>query len=105
LLSNEIISIDFVKSKKNIVDPQTKDLMKEFVYNSSKGTSLKPIKDKIEYVKIVTILSWLKIIRSRFKWRTKSYNILGSIRKLLFPIYFYDEISGSTSMIKGELSS
>ena len=43
LLSNGIISIDYVKSKENIVDPLTKCLTKEQVYNSSKGMKLKPI--------------------------------------------------------------
>jgi len=32
LLSNEVIFIDYVKSKDNIVDPLTKDLSRELVY-------------------------------------------------------------------------
>jgi hypothetical protein len=47
----------------------------------------------------------LEISRSRFKWKTKSCNILYSIRKLLFPAYSYDEISASCNVIKDELSS
>ena len=43
LLSNEIISIDYIKSKENIADPLTKGLTKEQVYSSSKGMGLKPI--------------------------------------------------------------
>ena len=39
LLSNEIIFIDYVKSKKNIMYPLTKSLSKEFVY-------IKPLKIK-----------------------------------------------------------
>ena len=37
LLSNGIISIDYIKSKENIADPLTKVLTKELVYSSSKG--------------------------------------------------------------------
>ena len=43
LLSNGIISIDYIKSKENIADPLTKGLTKELVYSSSKGMRLKPI--------------------------------------------------------------
>ena len=43
LLSNGIISIDYIKSKENIADPLTKGLTKELVYSSSKGMGLKPI--------------------------------------------------------------
>ena len=43
LLSNRIISIDYIKSKENITDPLTKGLTKELVYSSSKGMGLKPI--------------------------------------------------------------
>lgn len=103
LLSNKIIFIDYVQSKKNIVDLQTKDLSKKLVYNSSKEMSLKPLKD--ESLMIVIIPSWLKISRSRFKWKTKSCNILDNTRKVSFPAYFYDKISSSWSMINDELSS
>ena len=37
LLSNVIISLDYVKSKENIVDPLTKGLNRELVETSSKG--------------------------------------------------------------------
>ena len=43
LLSNGIISIDYIKSKENIADSLTKGLIKELVYSSSKGMRLKPI--------------------------------------------------------------
>ena len=43
LLSNGIISIEYVKSKDNIVDPLTKGLVREFVENSSRGMRLKLI--------------------------------------------------------------
>ena len=43
LLSNGIISIDYIKSKDNIVDPLTKGLSGERVNCSSRGMSLKPI--------------------------------------------------------------
>ena len=43
LLSNRIISIDYIKSKENIVDPLTKGLTKELEYSSWKGMGLKPI--------------------------------------------------------------
>jgi hypothetical protein len=46
LLSNEIISIDFIKSKENIMGPLTKDLLRELVYNSLKGMGLKLLKDE-----------------------------------------------------------
>ena len=36
LLSNRIISIDYIKSKENIADPLTKGLTKELLYSSSK---------------------------------------------------------------------
>jgi hypothetical protein len=44
LLSNEIISIDYVKSKKNITNLLTKCLSIELVYNSFREMSLKPLK-------------------------------------------------------------
>ena len=43
LLSNEIISIDFIKSKENIADPLTKGLSREQVNCSSRGMGLKPM--------------------------------------------------------------
>ena len=43
LLSNGIISINYIKSKENIADSLTKGLTKELVYSSSKGMGLKPI--------------------------------------------------------------
>ena len=43
LLSNGIISIDYVKSKDNIADPLTKGLTREQVESSSRGMGLKPM--------------------------------------------------------------
>ena len=42
LLKNGIISIDYVKSKENIVDPLTKGPSREQISYSSRGMSLKP---------------------------------------------------------------
>ncbi|CAL2253197.1 unnamed protein product [Prunus armeniaca] len=43
LLSNGIISIDYVKSKENIADPLTKGLPREQIKFTSRGMGLKPI--------------------------------------------------------------
>jgi hypothetical protein len=43
LLSNGIISLDYIKSKENIADPLTKGLPKEQVVFTSRGMGLKPI--------------------------------------------------------------
>ena len=45
LLSTEVISLDYVKSKDNIEDLLTKGLNIELVEKSSKGMRLKPIKE------------------------------------------------------------
>ena len=45
LLSIEIISLDYVRSKDNILDPLTKELNRELVEKSSRGMGLKPIKE------------------------------------------------------------
>ena len=37
LLSNRVISVDYVKSKDNIADPLTKGLNREQMYKSSRG--------------------------------------------------------------------
>jgi hypothetical protein len=39
----------------------------------------------------VTIPSWLEISWSKFKEKTKSYNILSNTWKVLFLVYFYDK--------------
>jgi hypothetical protein len=41
LLSNEIIFIDYVKSKENIMDSLIKGLSRKLVYNFIKGNNLK----------------------------------------------------------------
>ena len=43
LLSNGVISIDYIKSKDNIANPLTKSLSEEHVNCSSRGMGLKPI--------------------------------------------------------------
>ncbi|KAF3670406.1 putative aspartyl aminopeptidase-like [Capsicum annuum] len=42
LLSSEIITIDYVKSKDNVSDPLTKGLSREGVERTSKGMGLRP---------------------------------------------------------------
>ncbi|GAB2288019.1 hypothetical protein Dimus_037974 [Dionaea muscipula] len=44
LLSNGIVTIDYVRSEDNIADPLTKGLNRELVYKASKGMGLKPLK-------------------------------------------------------------
>ena len=44
LLSNGIITIDYVKSKDNIVDSLTKGLTREMVAKTSRGMGLRPLK-------------------------------------------------------------
>ena len=46
LISHGIISIDYIKSKKNIADPLTKGLTRDQVYCSSRGMGLKPMSEK-----------------------------------------------------------
>ena len=43
LLSNGVISLDYVKSKDNIADPLTKGLTRELVEKSSRGMRLRPL--------------------------------------------------------------
>lgn len=43
LLSNGIMTIDYIKSIENLADPFTKGLTREKVYKSSRGMGLKPI--------------------------------------------------------------
>ena len=42
LLSNGVISIQYIKSKENLVDPLIKGLPREQVKNTSRGMGLKP---------------------------------------------------------------
>jgi hypothetical protein len=53
---NGSVFIDYVNSKKNITNPLTKGLSREFVYNSSMRMYLKPLKIK-KSVMIIIILS------------------------------------------------
>ena len=43
LLSSGIITINYVKSKDNIVDPLTKGLTREMVAKTSRGMGLRPL--------------------------------------------------------------
>ena len=43
LLSSGIITIDYVKSENNIVDPLTKGLTREMVAKTSRGMGLRPL--------------------------------------------------------------
>ena len=45
ILLTWVISLDYVKSKDNIVNPLTKGLNRELVEKSSRGMGLKPIKE------------------------------------------------------------
>ena len=45
LLSTEVISLDYVKSKGNIANPLTKGLKRDLVEKLSRGIGLKPIKE------------------------------------------------------------
>ena len=45
LLSTRVISLDYVKSKDNIVDSLTKGLNRELVEKSLRGMGIKPIKE------------------------------------------------------------
>ena len=47
LLSTGVISVDYVKSKDNIVDPLTKGLSRELVEKSSKGMGLTLVKEEV----------------------------------------------------------
>jgi hypothetical protein len=47
LLSNEIICIDYVKSKKNIAYPLTIGLLRKLVYNLLRENGLKPLNMKM----------------------------------------------------------
>jgi hypothetical protein len=46
LITNEIISIDYIKSKENIADLLNKSLSRELVYDSLRKMNLKPLKMK-----------------------------------------------------------
>ena len=47
LLSIGVISLDYVRSKDNFVDPLTKRLKRELVEKSLRGMGLKPIKKQV----------------------------------------------------------
>jgi hypothetical protein len=43
LLTDGVITIDFVRSVQNLADPLTKGLARDLVWKTSKGMSLKPL--------------------------------------------------------------
>ncbi|XP_056694811.1 uncharacterized protein [Spinacia oleracea] len=45
LIRNNVISLEYVKSERNIADPLTKGLCKKMVYESAQGMGLKPIQE------------------------------------------------------------
>ena len=45
LVSTGVISLDYVPSKENIVDPLTKGLNRDLVDKSSRGMGLKPLEN------------------------------------------------------------
>jgi len=65
LISNDVIFIDYVKSKKNIMKHHIKDLMRELMYGLSKGMGLKPLKMKAYYDG--NLIYFNKDLKSRFK--------------------------------------
>ena len=44
LITNGVISIDYIKSELNLADPLTKGLTRDLVLKTSRGMGLKPIK-------------------------------------------------------------
>jgi len=50
LISNGVISIMFVRTKKNLADPLTKGLKKDMVLKTSLGMKLKPISNWLPIV-------------------------------------------------------
>ncbi|GKA47326.1 retrovirus-related pol polyprotein from transposon TNT 1-94 [Tanacetum coccineum] len=57
LLSTRVISIDYLKSNDNIVDPFTKGLSRELVSKSSKGMGLTPLKELVSIKENLTQLT------------------------------------------------
>ena len=45
LLENGVISLDFVKSEKNLADPLTKGLCRKMIFDTSRGMGLRPIEE------------------------------------------------------------
>ena len=45
LIRNNVISLEYVKSERNIADPLTKGLCKKMVHESAQGMGLKPIEE------------------------------------------------------------
>ena len=43
LISNDVITMEFVQSEKNLVDPLTKGLTRQLIYDTSKGWDLSPL--------------------------------------------------------------
>ncbi|KAL0448657.1 UNVERIFIED_CONTAM: hypothetical protein Slati_1422100 [Sesamum latifolium] len=47
LLKNWIISLDYVRSERNLADPLTKGLTRRIIFESSRAMELKPLIDRI----------------------------------------------------------
>ena len=70
MLKSEIISIDYVKSKRNLADLMTKHLGRNMILETLRGMRLKPIANKQV---IVTQPLWLEIPWIRFIWVKASH--------------------------------
>lgn len=100
---NKIIFIDHVKSKKSFYGFVLKLCLREPMYNSLMRMILKPL--KIKECSGDNHNQLIENPKTSFKWKIKSFNILSSTKKLLFPIYFYGEVGDNYNMIKGEQCS
>jgi len=45
LLENRVISLDYVKSKRNITNPLMKGVSRKMVFDTSRGMRLRPIEE------------------------------------------------------------
>ena len=81
LLKSGTISIDYVKSKRNLVDPLTKPLRRNMILEISRGMRLKPFANKQV---MVTQPLWLEIPWKRFIWVKKRLLVSSDSTKLIF---------------------
>jgi len=65
LLTDGVITIDFVKSCQNLADPLTKGLARDIVFKTSKGMGLKPVSSYHQWWKLNPTL---EISRSWVQW-------------------------------------
>jgi len=70
LLKSGTISIDYVKSKRNLADPLTKPLGRNMILETLRGMRLKPLAHKQV---MVTQPLWLEIPWIRFIWVKTSH--------------------------------